>query len=127
MPTPRFRICRRPDETDGEGETPPRFYMDIETRHGIKTSTTISDGKLIVNKKQDITHDIEYATLLRNQPDYTANGIKKGWMHAAHIPDVVYVDLLKHGVDCLRAPAKEIVAALKKYGYDYLLTTNARI
>lgn len=101
--------------------------QDIEFRNGIKTVTIIEDGKRIVKKSQDIEHDVNYATQLRNADEYTRNGIKAGFWHAAHIPDVVIADLYSKGINVFTAPAKDIVSGLKKYGYDYLLTTTKRI
>lgn len=100
---------------------------EVDFRNGIKNETIIEDGKRIIKREQDITHDIEYATQLRNADEYTRNGIKAGFWHAAHIPNVVVADLYSKGVNVYTAPAKDIVAALKKYGYDYLFTTTKRI
>lgn len=101
------------------------FVGDLVTQ----VHTSELDGKMYVTHKQDLRPHVEYATALRNSEDYTRQGIKRGWMHAAHIPDMVVIELKQIGVDILggRPSAKEIVAGIKKLGKEYLLTTRARI
>lgn len=98
-------------------------------RSGLVTEILTSelDGAMHVAYKQDLEPHIEYATALRNNEQYTREGIKKGMMHAAHIPDVVIVELKQIGVDVFTASAREIIAGIRRLGKDYLLTTRARI
>lgn len=85
------------------------------------------DGKLHIQHHQDLTPHVEYATALRNDDSYTKAGIKKGWMHAAHIPDVVVIELKSIGVDVFKSNGREIVAGLKRLNKEYLLTTRANV
>lgn len=96
---------------------------------GIYTETSVdpTTGRFVVQKKQDIAPNLEYATALRNADQYSSDGIKKGWFHVAHIPNVVVAELLQHGVNVYRDDAKAIVAGLKKIGKDGLLTTRKRV
>jgi hypothetical protein len=48
-------------------------------------------------------------------------------MHAAHIPEIVIVKLLRIGINVYHASGQEIIAGLKKIGYDNLITTRAKI
>jgi hypothetical protein len=96
---------------------------------GVITTMEVDEitNKMVIKKHQDIEANIEMTNRLRNNDEYTRNGIKKGWLHAAHIPEVVIVELLQNGINVFHASAKEIVAGLKKIGKDNLLTTRARI
>ncbi len=85
------------------------------------------EGKLVIRKQQDIEPYIERATMLRNNDDYWKQGVKQGWAHAATIPPITIVQLMKIGVNVYKAPGREIVAGLKKLGMEHLLTTRARI
>lgn len=100
---------------------------EVDFRNGIKNELYIEDGKRVIKRTQDISHDIEYATQLRNADEYTKNGIKAGFWHVAHIPDIVVDDLRLKGINIYTDSGPDIIAALKKYGYDYLLTTTKRI
>lgn len=111
----------------------PPFFMDkIDTNvssSGLVTRTYTDEltGKLVVVNEQDIQANVEMATRMRNDPEYSADGIKKGMWHAAHIPDVTIVELMGIGVNVFTASAKEIVAGLKRLHKDHLLTTTKRI
>lgn len=92
-----------------------------------KTSTDELSGKLVKQVAQDIEANVRFATDLRNDPDIWRQGVKQGFAHAAHIPTSVQLVLMSNGVDIYRAPAREIVAAMKRLGYEYLLTTTKRV
>lgn len=92
-----------------------------------RTFASEHDGKLVVDYQQDIQANIEHATRLRNDPEYSAAGIKKELWHVAHIPEVVIVELLGIGIDIWRAPAREIVGGLKRLNKEHLLTTTKRV
>ncbi len=96
---------------------------------GLLTTTFTSelDGKRHVNYRQDLEPHVEHATALRNDDEYTRQGIKKGWLHAAHIPDIVIIELRQIGIDVFRAGAREIVAGMKRLSKDHLLTTRANV
>jgi hypothetical protein len=103
--------------------------LDRFFSNGILTDVSAHEveGKLVVTKKQDIEPNIEWATQLRNSDEYSKQGIKNGWWHAAHIPNVVVLQLKKIGVDIDRASAKEILAGLRKLNMDYLITTRGQV
>jgi hypothetical protein len=89
---------------------------------GEVTTVGSQDGKLVVHTDQDVGAALDYAKALRNDADYAKLGIKKSWMHAAHIPNVVVLKMkLEDGFDCMTAHPKEIVQFLNKnkakYGY----------
>lgn len=92
-----------------------------------RTYATEHDGKLVVDYQQDIEANVAHATALRNDPSYSAAGMKKDFWHVAHIPDVVIVELLGIGIDIWRAPAREIVGGLKRLNKEHLLTTTKRV
>lgn len=91
------------------------------------TSELAQDGTLIVKHQQDLEPHVEYARRLANDDDYTRQGIKRGWAHAAHIPDVVVVELRQIGVDVFKASAREIVSGLKKLHKEHLLTSRKNL
>ena len=91
--------------------------------------TSELDGKMYVDYQQDLEPHIEYATGIRNDPEAWRAGVKAGWVHAAHIPDVAIIKLRQIGVDILKGKptAAEILAGLRKLGMDYLITTTQRV
>ena len=92
-----------------------------------RTYTDELTGKMIVRKDQDIGDQVEYMTKLRNAPQYSADGVKKGMMHVCHIPDVVIVELMGIGVNVFKADAKTIVAGLKKLHKEHLMVTTKQV
>ena len=72
----------------------------------------------------------DYATKLRNAPEYSANGIKKNLWHTVHIPDIVMLKMkMEDGFDCYTASAKEIRQFLRRNRdkYGNLFTTGGQI
>jgi hypothetical protein len=102
---------------------------DTFNQSGLRTQILTSelDGKMYAHYQQDLEPHVEYATTLRNDDEYTRNGIKKGWLHVCHIPDVAIIELRGIGVDIFRATVKEIVSGLKKLNKEHLLTTRAQV
>ena len=104
-----------------------KYQQDYDPVTGIVTQYGFQDDKLIIRNDADIGVNIEHATRLRNDDQYSKDGIKKGFFHAAHIPAVVIIELLQIGCDVYRASAKEIVAGLKKLNKDHLITTRKQV
>ena len=96
---------------------------------GLRTQIVTSelDGKMHANYTQDLAPLVDFATALRNDEDYTRQGIKRGLMHVGTFDAVTIIELRKLGVDFYTASAKEIVAGVKKLNREYLLTTTARV
>jgi hypothetical protein len=103
--------------------------LEKSVNHGVltKKSTTEHDDKLVIQTYQDIEPNIEQATAMRNDDDYTRQGIKKGFAHMATIPAVVVNELLIAGVNVYTAPAKEIIAGLRRIKKEYLITTKRKL
>ncbi|MGA0210021.1 MAG: hypothetical protein ACO3LZ_08895 [Candidatus Nanopelagicales bacterium] len=91
------------------------------------TADLTPDGTMIVRHEQDLEPHVEYAKKLANSDEYTRQGIKKGFAHAAHIPDVVVVELKQIGIDVFRASAREIITGLKRLNKEHLLTSRKRL
>lgn len=94
---------------------------------GIHTQTGVVDDKLVIRQDSDVSAALDYATKLRNAEQYSRDGIKKGFWHAAEIPMAIVTQLKDNGVDVFRASAKEIVAGLKKINAEHFLTTTKRV
>jgi hypothetical protein len=103
------------------------FEHTYDPLTNIVTQRGFVDDKMVTRTESDCAANLDYATQLRNSDEYSSEGIKKGFFHAAHIPAIVVVELLQNGVDIYRSNAKEIVAGLKKINKEHLLTTRKRI
>ena len=93
----------------------------------VKSSTEESTGKMHVQTFQDIESNLEVAGHMRNDPAYTAKGIKQSFAHVATIPAVVVTELLGVGINVYTASAKDIVAGLRKLHKENLLTTTRKL
>ena len=91
------------------------FEKSHDNFTGITTTIGAEDNKLVVKYDADVSAALDYATKLRNAPEYSANGIKKNFWHTVHIPDIVILKMkMEDGFDCYTASAKEIRMFLRK-------------
>lgn len=104
-----------------------KFEHSFDPLTNVVTQRGFVDDKMVTRTEADCSLNLEYATKLRNSDEYSKEGIKKGFFHAAHIPAVVVVEMLQHGCDIYKASAKEIVATLKKINKEHLLTTRKQV
>ena len=98
--------------------------LDRYNYGGVQVSVETTDadgGKLVIRKRQDDTLNREFARAMGNDEDAWRQGVKKGFVMAGHIPDIVIVELRQIGVDIFKAPLKEIRAGLKKLGKEHFL------
>ncbi len=105
------------------------FEQTVDAVTGLKTTIGAEDGKLIVKTEQDVLPSLDYATELRNNADYSSQGIKKNMWHCVHIPEAVALQMLtEDGFDVYTQPAVEIRKFLmrRKDKYGRLFTTAGR-
>lgn len=55
--------------------------------------------KFHIHHRQDVEGILERNSKLQTIDDYKREGIKRSWMHYAHIPDVVIIQWAKEGID----------------------------
>ena len=106
------------------------FEKTYDPHTGTWTTIGSQDDKLIVRSDQDVESSLDHTSRLRNSTEYSAEGIKKSWFHAAHIPNVVVLKMkMEDGFDATTAHPKEIVRFLNrnKEKYGYLFTTTRRV
>lgn len=100
---------------------------ELDRLTGVRTQTGVVGDNLVIRTESDVSPNLAYADALRNADQYSSEGIKKGFFHAAHIPVVQVAELLKIGVDVFTAPAKEIIAGLRKINCERFITTRKRV
>lgn len=95
---------------------------------GTYTTTTVDEeGKMHVHKAADLEPVVNYTRALQNADEYKRNGIKNNLMHVAHIPEVLEVKLLQHGVDVNRDSVRTIVAKIKELGMEHFLVMRGKV
>jgi hypothetical protein len=104
-----------------------KFDQEYDPLTGVKTTSGFVDDKLVIHREADLSGLLERTNSLRNNDQYSSDGIKKSWFHVASIDPLTQIELLKIGVDIFRASAKEIVAGLKKINREHFITTNKRV
>lgn len=104
-----------------------KFQQEFDPLTGVETTFGFEDGKLLIKKRADMTPNLEYADALRNSDEYSAQGIKRGFFHAIHVPPDSQVKLLQIGIDVYRATPKQIAAGMRKIGHDRFITTRKQI
>jgi hypothetical protein len=98
-----------------------------DTFSGLETFTHLDGDLMHTTYKQDIEQNIEMTRAMRNDDDYWRQGVKNGFVHVAHIPNVTVSELLKIGVNVYRAPVKEIISGLYKIHKEHLITTRKNV
>jgi hypothetical protein len=106
------------------------FEKTFDPDSGITTTIGAEDGKMVVKKEGDVAPSLDLTSTLRNDADYSKNGIKKDWWHVAHIPEVAVLKILtEDGFNVLTEHPKEVMKFLNrnKHKYGYLFTTTGKV
>lgn len=83
-----------------------------------------SEKKFRIHHTQDVAPALERNKLLQNANDYKKAGIKSGFQHFAHIPDIVVMQWWKEGIDVFNPSHIEAVKRkLRDPEYRHLRTT----
>ena len=103
--------------------------VSIDPLTGLRTRIGFEDGKMVVKQDQDVTPNLEHALTLRNDTEYSKQGIKKNLWHCVHIPESVCLQMLtEDGFDVYSAHASEVRKFLSrnKAKYGKLFTTEGQ-
>lgn len=75
--------------------------IDYDPITGISLSFDYNEqtGKLALFHDQDVEPILEQNQQMQNDTDYKSDGIKRGWQHVAHIPDIVIMQWKQEGID----------------------------
>lgn len=106
-----------------------RAELTIDPLTGLRTEIGFQDGKMVVKQSQDVSPMLDHSTMLRNNTEYSAQGIKENFWHCVHIPEAVGLQMLmEDGFDVWKAPAKEVRQFLRKNRAKYanLFTTEGK-
>lgn len=104
-----------------------KFQHEIDPLTGASTTFGFENDKLVIHKRADLTPNLEFADALRNADEYSAQGIKRGFFHAIHVPEQSQIKLMEIGIDVYRATPKQIAAGMRKIGHDRFITTRKQI
>ena len=85
-----------------------------------------STGVVHVAKHGDAQAGLDYAKALANDPDYSKEGIKKGFWHYAHIPAIVMEQLYKHGINPYAPGTTKAIIKYINENCPHLKTTDKR-
>ena len=76
---------------------------------------------------QDVSGIMDAAQKLRNDPNYSKDGIKKDWWHLAHIPDLIILKMkYEDGVDVYDRNDWQAVGRLLDTKYSNFKTTSGK-
>lgn len=87
---------------------------------GVITTIGFEDDKMVIRQEQDVQPLLEHTQQLRNDAQYSANGIKQNMWHCVHIPDGVGFHILEHhGFNIWTEPAEEVFKFLSRHSDKY--------
>ena len=100
----------------GDDGARKQFTYDTESR---KIHTTLT---------ADVQPNLDYATRLRNEPQYAKNGIDQSMQHIAHVPAAIVMKwMVEDGFDANKAHPNEILAKLRgNRDYNKLIVTGGK-
>ena len=90
-----------------------KIHQDI-TPDGLVTEMWSDGDDLHVRHSQDAEPAFEAVLQSRNDGSHWQKGVKKGFVHAFHIPSGVVTELFGLGINVYQAPLKDIKAGLVK-------------
>ena len=101
--------------------------IDIDPLTGIQTwhhYDPLTD-ETVIHEIQDVEPYLERAKQLRNDEDYSKDGIKNSMWHYAHIPAIFVTKLLtEHGLDVFNKDHAKAVFKILNREYPALKTTR---
>lgn len=106
-------------------------FLDFDPFSGIESYFHYipeTDKFTIEYKHRDVEPQLDASQALANDPDYTAKGMKSGWLHYAHIPDILILKWkYELGVDVYNpAHKKKVYQLLNDPEYRKLKTTHLK-
>jgi len=103
--------------------------VDYDPVSGMRTDLILEDKKVIWYEEQDMAVAKRFereATELRENDDYRRNGIKKGMMHAARIPQWVMAKLInEYGIMQPLRQADEVLKIMQR-DFPWCMTAKGR-
>ena len=86
-------------------------------------------GRFKLRYTQEVTPMLDEIATLANDTDRKRRGIKQGWWHVGHIPDVVWLKWkLEENIDIFNPEhSKHIMKKLQSPDYRRLMATSGRI
>jgi len=82
---------------------------------------------LTIETQQDVQKALDYTKSLANDTTYTRKGMKEGWLHYAHLPDSVILELrVKHGLSIHNPDHTNAIFRKVNELYPHLKTTVMR-
>lgn len=100
--------------------------IDYDPINGISEFLIMEPGsrQFKVRREQDVEPILDANKRMQNDPDYKREGIKRNFQHFAHIPEIVYLQWLKEGIDALNPHHIDAVKRkLRDPEYRHLRTT----
>lgn len=105
------------------------LFTETDPYTGLTTEFLL-DGKNLVERTtasaESTQHVLDHAARLANDADYSKNGIKAGWWHAATIPAEVWLKWAEGGFDIFTASTPDIMKKLRDPDYKLLRTTSGK-
>lgn len=80
--------------------------------------------KITVRVEQDVTPFLEYAKMIRNEPDIGKSQRKASFWHYAEIPPVVQMELRQKGIDIFNPDHTKKILQEINSNYPYLKLTD---
>lgn len=82
--------------------------------------------QVFLTSHQDVTGFLDRMNKLRNDEDYSKQGIKEDWWHFASVPVIVEMELMKRGLYLHDKDAMPKILKVLQSEYPYLLATTKR-
>lgn len=112
------------------GAIPPFFMKRILSQENGITEIFHHDEQTdesVIETIQDVEPYLETAKAMRNDADYSKEGIKRDWWHIGHIPDSIILKMrYEDGVNIYDRNDWKAVGKLLNDKYSLFLTTSGK-
>lgn len=103
--------------------------LDYDPINGVKTfhSSAGKAGEIwaIRQEFEDVSPEVDASRVLGNDPEHWKGGVKKSWLHYAHIPDSLLLNWHVQGIN-INNP-RELTRMVNRPEYAYLRCTGSKL
>ena len=107
----------------------PIIERNVDSSSGLITDVGFEDGKMHIRYTQDVEAAREVSQALRNDDEYTANGIKNDLVRVVHLTEIDCMKLItEDGINPYTCHASELKRHLyrnkEKWGHVFVTRGN---
>lgn len=114
-----MKVVKNPHPFHGERLLDYDPYLGVTTYYSQEAG---GERWAIRQEFQDVSAEVDASREMQKDPEHWKQGVKGGWLHAAHIPDAILLKWHAMGVDINRP--EELLRMCQRPEYRYLMCVD---